>query len=427
MLVIYWDCRDILYHLDSIRLILTRERPDLFILSNAWSYLNKGIPPIHQITSPSTPGSDPSPAWGWDQDNRPYKEVSYSKLARHSYAIVAIAREGVLMDSMFNPSGSRIVGDNDDIRLVSLETTDGFNIVAVCAPSHSQKPFKRQRRLDFDQRLLAAAALPLDRDTIPPPVPVLYIGNFQVAHTELDIHPFLVTPTQNLVNPRTRANFRSLLALGYYDMFRAFNPSGGYYNAFRQGSSDQYQSKNLGARTTYALAPHDLRERITRCWTPTRMGLTHYHPIAVYILPTDSSKGDASLIEFLYPQPGVSPSNPVRIYDSFALDIQINVNFPPYVSYAPTFQWFKDDTEISDNDSRFQNPFSRGYSSSVFSVYNAQPSDSGSYRVRVQNTFHTVWSEPIDIVVLDESNWELAGFLGPYQDAPPNNPYLLGE
>ena len=60
----------------------------------------------------------------------------------------------------------------------------------------------------------------------------------------------------------------------------------------------------------------------------------------------------------------------------FSLDMEINLNFPPYLPYAPTYQWFKNGTEVPDNDPRFQNPFTRGYDYSIFTVYNAQPSDS---------------------------------------------------
>lgn len=416
MLVIYWDCRKILRELDLIRLFLTRERPDLLILSNAWDYVSKGV-------------TNPSSVWGQDQDGNPYKEFSYSRTERHSYAVLAIAREGVLKDYIYMPS-EKPVGDSYDAnRIATFYTTDGFDIAVVCAPSYPQKSIKRQRRIVFNQRLLDCAAAAAITNAVPPPQPVLFIGNFQVAHTELDIHPFMVTPTQRLVSPTLRANFQSILNLGYYDMFRAFNPSGGYYNAFRRSRNDVYENKNLGARTTYALASRVIRERITRCWHPN-FNLSHYHPIAVYILPTDSSKGNASPIKLTHSEPFVSPTNTVRSGDNFSLDIEINLNFPPYLPYAPTYQWFKDGTEVSDNDPRFQDPFTRGYDYSVFIVFNAQPSDSGSYRVRVQNTFHTVWSDPVDVVVLDEldeSNPNYEMFFGPYQNSEADNPYFFDE
>lgn len=82
--------------------------------------------------------------------------------------------------------------------------------------------------------------------------PVLLMGDFNVAHEEID----LARPRENRQNsgfrPEERRAFARFVRAGWVDTFRAFEPSGGHYTWWSQRRG--VREKNIGWRLDYILA-----------------------------------------------------------------------------------------------------------------------------------------------------------------------------
>ena len=81
---------------------------------------------------------------------------------------------------------------------------------------------------------------------------VLVMGDFNVAHTEID----LARPRQNRetsgFRPEERRAFDRFVRAGWIDTFRRFQPDGGHYTWWSQ--RDGVREKNIGWRFDYILA-----------------------------------------------------------------------------------------------------------------------------------------------------------------------------
>jgi exodeoxyribonuclease-3 len=107
----------------------------------------------------------------------------------------------------------------------------------------SRIPYK----LRFYKAVLAALKPKVDAGE-----PVLVMGDFNTAHTELD----LARPKDNVENsgfrPEERKAFAKYLEAGFVDTFRHFTPDGGHYSWWTQRGGAR--AKNVGWRIDYVLA-----------------------------------------------------------------------------------------------------------------------------------------------------------------------------
>ncbi len=104
--------------------------------------------------------------------------------------------------------------------------------------------------------------------------PVLFCGDLNVAHTEID----LANPKTNRRNAgfteEERANFSKLLAGGFVDTFREFEPGPGHYTWWSQMMN--CRARNIGWRVDYFVASAGLKPRLKRAWiSPEVMGSDH--------------------------------------------------------------------------------------------------------------------------------------------------------
>ena len=104
--------------------------------------------------------------------------------------------------------------------------------------------------------------------------PVLFCGDLNVAHTEID----LANPKSNRRNAgftdEERANFSALLDRGFIDTFRAFEPGPGHYSWWSQ--MGDCRARNIGWRVDYFVASEKLRPALKRAWiSPEVMGSDH--------------------------------------------------------------------------------------------------------------------------------------------------------
>ena len=104
--------------------------------------------------------------------------------------------------------------------------------------------------------------------------PVVFCGDLNVAHTELD----LTNPKTNRRNAgftdEERGNFSTVLSKGFVDTFREFEKGNGHYTWWSQMMN--CRARNIGWRVDYFVASEKLRPALKRAWiSPEVMGSDH--------------------------------------------------------------------------------------------------------------------------------------------------------
>lgn len=104
--------------------------------------------------------------------------------------------------------------------------------------------------------------------------PVIFCGDLNVAHTELD----LANPKPNIgkhgFTNEERRGFQNLLDAGFVDTFRLFTQEGGHYSWWTHWANSR--ARNVGWRIDYVLVSESLRQRITQAAIhPEVMGSDH--------------------------------------------------------------------------------------------------------------------------------------------------------
>jgi exodeoxyribonuclease-3 len=94
--------------------------------------------------------------------------------------------------------------------------------------------------------------------------PVIFCGDLNVAHREID----LANPKSNVNNagftPRERAGFDNLVGAGFIDTFREFTKEGGHYTWWSY--MGQAREKNVGWRIDYFLVSPALRPLLKKSY-----------------------------------------------------------------------------------------------------------------------------------------------------------------
>lgn len=154
-------------------------------------------------------------------------------------------------------------------RVLSIELPD-FWLVNVYQPN-SQRGLTRlaYRTEEWDPAFLAFLKR-LGRKG----KPVLFCGDLNVAHAEID----LANPRSNRRNAgftdEERANFSKLLSRGFVDTFRHFEPGPGHYSWWSQ--MGDCRARNIGWRVDYFVAGERLVPALKRAWiSPEIMGSDH--------------------------------------------------------------------------------------------------------------------------------------------------------
>lgn len=114
--------------------------------------------------------------------------------------------------------------------------------------------------------------------------PVIFAGDFNIAHQEVDIHNPVSNKNSSGFLPEERAWFSQHLASGFVDVFREHNPhTKDEYSwwSFRAGS----RARNKGWRIDYQLASPSLKEKTKEAYIETDVVLSDHAPVtAVYAL-----------------------------------------------------------------------------------------------------------------------------------------------
>jgi exodeoxyribonuclease-3 len=109
--------------------------------------------------------------------------------------------------------------------------------------------------------------------------PVIFCGDLNVAHTEID----LANPKANAHNhgftPEERAGFSAFMQAGFVDTFREFEKGGGHYTWWSLMANAR--SRNVGWRLDYFLASEQLRPRLKRAFILPHVTGSDHCPVGV--------------------------------------------------------------------------------------------------------------------------------------------------
>ncbi|HXC41860.1 MAG TPA: exodeoxyribonuclease III [Burkholderiales bacterium] len=171
-------------------------------------------------------------------------------------------------------NGTGIAEHDKEGRVLTAEYSD-FILVNVYVPNSkrelSRLPYRQQWDRDFLRYLKK-----LERKK-----PVIFCGDFNVAHTELDLN----NPKANVKNhgftPEERAGFTAFVKAGFLDTFREFETDGGHYTWW--SSMPGVRSRNVGWRIDYFLISASLRPRLKRAFIQADVQGSDHCPVGIEI------------------------------------------------------------------------------------------------------------------------------------------------
>jgi len=142
-------------------------------------------------------------------------------------------------------------------RLIHLEFPD-FHFFNVYFPNGQMGPDRLEYKLAYYEAFLAHAQ-ELRRSK-----PIVACGDFNTAHTALDLKNAKANEKTSGFLPIERAWLDRFTAAGYLDTFRLFEPGGGHYTWWDYRF--QARSRNVGWRIDYFFVSEELRPKVKRAW-----------------------------------------------------------------------------------------------------------------------------------------------------------------
>lgn len=152
-------------------------------------------------------------------------------------------------------------------RVLTAEYPD-FHLVNVYVPNSKRDLSRLPYRQRWDADFLGFLKKLEKRK------PVIFCGDLNVAHTEID----LTHPKANVKNhgftPEERAGFSAFVNASFVDTFREFEKGGGHYTWWSQMGGAR--ARNVGWRLDYFLISSALRPRLKKAFIrPQVMGSDH--------------------------------------------------------------------------------------------------------------------------------------------------------
>ncbi len=156
---------------------------------------------------------------------------------------------------------------NDEGRVIAAEF-DNFYIVTAYTPNAKDDLTRIPLRKQWDAAMVAYCA---DLQT---KKPVIYCGDMNVAHTELD----LANPKPNIgkkgFTAEERSGFDNWLAAGFVDTFRILTQGNGYYTWWSHFANAR--ARNVGWRIDYFLVSESLKNKVKAADIhPDQLGSDH--------------------------------------------------------------------------------------------------------------------------------------------------------
>jgi exodeoxyribonuclease-3 len=192
-----------------------------------------------------------------------YTEYWNSSKAKKGYSGTAIFTKIKPLKVMndipeeFVEAGGLILDDyghsNDEGRVIAAEFDD-FYVVTAYTPNAKNDLSRIPLRLQWDKAILLYC-MELEKKK-----PVLYCGDMNVAHTELD----LANPKPNIgkkgFTKEERAGFDVWMKVGFVDVFRRDHEGNGHYTWWSHFA--KARERNVGWRIDYWLASHSIASKV---------------------------------------------------------------------------------------------------------------------------------------------------------------------
>jgi len=160
-----------------------------------------------------------------------------------------------------------VPGFSGEGRLLHLEYPE-FHFLNVYFPNGQMGPDRLQYKLAYYDAFLTHA------QTLRAQKPVVACGDFNTAHTELDLKNAKSNAASSGFLPEERAWLDRFVAAGYIDTFRLFEPEGGHYTWWDYRF--QARARNVGWRIDYFFVSEELRPRVRRAFIESAvMGSDH--------------------------------------------------------------------------------------------------------------------------------------------------------
>ena len=144
---------------------------------------------------------------------------------------------------------TELPGDRDDHEARYIEAAvNGIIVTSIYLPNGNPQPGpKFDYKLEWFKRLRSHAAKFLKQD-----IPVVLAGDYNVAPTELDIYPTRSWDKDALIQPKSRAAFKSLVAQGWCDAIRDLHPSKPMFTFWDYKRNRWPRDAGLAARSSAA-------------------------------------------------------------------------------------------------------------------------------------------------------------------------------
>jgi exodeoxyribonuclease-3 len=156
----------------------------------------------------------------------------------------------------------------DEGRVITAEF-EKFFVVTVYTPNAKDDLSRLKLRFEHWDPAFLAYCKQLEKQK-----PVIFCGDLNVAHTELDLaHPKANRGKKGFTDEE-RQGFQNFLDAGFIDTFRLFTQGGGHYTWWSPFSNAR--ARNVGWRIDYILVSASLRPAIKRAEIhPDVMGSDH--------------------------------------------------------------------------------------------------------------------------------------------------------
>ena len=150
---------------------------------------------------------------------------------------------------------------------------DDFFLVNVYVPNAQRSLARLPYRQEWDRDFLAYLKKLKRRK------PVIFCGDFNVAHTEIDLtHPKANKNTHGFTLEE-RVGFDAFVAAGFVDTFREFESGGGHYTWWSVAM--RARERNVGWRIDYVMVSKNLRPRLKKAFILPEVTGSDHCPVGV--------------------------------------------------------------------------------------------------------------------------------------------------
>jgi exodeoxyribonuclease-3 len=185
-------------------------------------------------------------------DKEGYGAVWRGQKTWNGVAILARKAEPVL-------TRTELPGDPEDHEARYIEAAvKGIIVTSIYLPNGNPQPGpKFDYKLDWFKRLRSHAGKLLKQD-----IPVVLAGDYNVAPTGFDIYPTRSWDKDALIQPKSRAAFKALVAQGWTDAIRTLHPEKPMFT-FWDYKRNRWP-RDAGLRLDHLLLSPALAQRLTK-------------------------------------------------------------------------------------------------------------------------------------------------------------------